>query len=263
MRVESLAVVITQCAVLRRRGGRTAKDLVGDLRRDFRLVLGEPLVHQRHQSGGLVAGLSPGARQEVLGHRVHSQPPHLAGKLHLRIRVEPQTEQPLGRLPRPLGVAQPHGHIQRHRFLLLQRGVVQRRDRVCQRQRLVELVERHVHLGDLHPQLHVGRQRGGDLAHQLDGLAALVVPPLQIRQLQPPIVRFVSLRLLHPPLEVRDEVAQQIVALVGFKGIAQQEDAAVVVIDAGRRKIDLHVGARRGTVGNWVVTGVSRGGIAC
>ena len=181
---------------------------MGDLRGDFRLVLGEPLVHQRHQRGGLVACLSPGAGQEVLGHRVHPQPPHLAGKLHLRVGIQPQAEKPLGRLPGPLGVAQPHGHVQCHRLLLLQGGVIQRSDRVSQRQRLVELIERRVHLGDLHPQLKVGRQRGGDLAHQLDCLAALVVPPLQVRQLQPPVERFVSLRQLHPPLEMRDEVAQ-------------------------------------------------------
>ena len=69
------------------------------------LVLPLILEHQADQRGRLVAGAAASAAEHGVGQLVQAELVHLAGEPDLGLGIEPQAEEPLGRLPGALDVA--------------------------------------------------------------------------------------------------------------------------------------------------------------
>ncbi len=223
------------------RRGR-AEDLHGDLDGDVELVLPLVLEHQADQRRGLVAGASAGAAQHGLGQLVQAELVHLAGEPDLGIGVEPQAEEPLGRLPGPLEVAAQDGHPQRQLLAALHGGVVERLYRLGHLQRVVAITLLLQELGQLEPQARFGPRGLGDPSELGDRLVLVAVPQQDVAGAEPRIGRVGRvgrrLRLLE---EMPGQVAHEVVALVELVGRAQDLDRRLVDVIVGQREVDRDV----------------------
>ena len=212
------------------RGGRV-EDLHRHLDGDVELALGLILEHHPDERRGLVAGAAAGAAQDGLGQLVQAELVHLAGEADLGVGIQPQAEEPLGRLAGAIEVAGQDGEPQRQLLAPLHRRVVQRLHAVGQGQRVAPLALLLEELGQVEPQVGLGFRRLGHLGELGDRLILLVVPPLDGAERQPGIDR-VGRRLGRIGLaaEVADQVAQQVVALVELVGRAEELDRVRVEV---------------------------------
>ena len=107
----------------------------------------------------LVAGTSAGSAEQGLGQLVQPELVHLAGQADLGLGVEPEAEEPLGRLASAVDVPGPHGHPQRHLLAAHEAPVIQRLDGVDDRQRS-RIIGLLLHqLGQVEPEVGLGRER--------------------------------------------------------------------------------------------------------
>ena len=182
-----------------------------------------------------------GAGEHGFGQGVHVELVHLRGELHLKIGIEPEVEQPLGRLAGALGIAGDHGQVQGHQLAPLHRLLIRRLDRFDERQGLVGLVALGPDLGQLELWLGVvlGLLRGGgEHAHRL---VLLVIPPAQVSQRQQPLDPFGRLRRLGAGLRVGEQIAEHVVALEELERRPEHGQGRCVQLAVGSREVDLDV----------------------
>ncbi len=128
---------------------------MGDLEGGLGLARLLVLEHQGHQRRGVAARPSPGPGEDRLGQLVHAELVHLGGELDLGLGVEPEAEEPLRRLPRPLDVAREHGQAEGHHLATLHGLLVERVDRLDQLEGLGRLAAPGQDLGQAEPEVDV------------------------------------------------------------------------------------------------------------
>ena len=148
----------------------------------FEVIAGELLVaHQPHWDHQF-AGLALGASQDRFGFFVHAEAAHLAGEGDLRFGIEPQAEEPLGRVAGALVIAQPHRQIESQRFALLHRALIERGDGVDDGQGVFELAHFEIQPGAFQAEVQIARGIVRGLGQRDYGGLAIFVPELHIGQ---------------------------------------------------------------------------------
>ena len=124
------------------------------------------------------------AAEHRLGQLVQAELVHLAGQADLRVGIEPQAEEPLGRLAGALEIADQDREPQRQLLTPLHGCVVERLHRIRQCQCIGPVALLLQQLGQVEPQVRLGLGCLGDLGELGDRLVLVVVPPQDRRQRQ-------------------------------------------------------------------------------
>ena len=127
---------------------------------------------------------------------MHAQPPHVRRQRDLRLRVQPQAEQPFGRRPGALQIAEPLCQLHRERFPGLQQPLIDRDDPFGDGQRFVEVAASLVQpASSIFSPASCGRQFRS-LRESRDRIVVFFLPPLHRRLVQQPVQPLV---LASPP----------------------------------------------------------------